>query len=80
LNVVFSDPTIRLTHREQTSASLTSLSTLMLDLMGETEDFLTSTTSKRWSAEAIDFLKVLSFSTQDELSNVSVNSHVLNYC
>ena len=38
----------------------------MLDLMGETKDVLTSTASKRWSAEAIDFLKAMSFSTQDE--------------
>ena len=52
----------------------------MLDLKRETKDFLTSTALKRWLAEAIDFLKVLPFSTQDELSNVSVNSHVLNYC
>ena len=78
--VVFSDPTILLADKEQTSASLNSLSTLMLDLMGETEDTLTSTASKRWSAEAMDFLKVLSFSTQDELSDVSVNSHVPSYC
>ena len=49
---------ILLTDREQTSASLNSLSTLMIDLMGETEDLLTSTASKRWSAKAIDFLKV----------------------
>jgi hypothetical protein len=44
----------------------------MLDLMGETKDTLTLTTLKHWSAEAIDFLKAMSFSSLDELSDVSV--------
>jgi hypothetical protein len=44
----------------------------MLDLIGETKDILTSTTLKHWSAEAIDFLKAISFSSPDELSDVSV--------
>jgi hypothetical protein len=44
----------------------------MLDLMGETKGALISTTLKHWSAEAIDFLKAMSFSSPDELSNVSV--------
>ena len=52
----------------------------MLDLMGETKNALTSTASKRWSAKAIDFLKAMSFSTPDELSDVSVSSYVLSYC
>ena len=47
----------------------------MLHLMGETKDVLKSTASKRWSTEAINFLKAMSFSTPDELSDVSVNSH-----
>ena len=52
----------------------------MLDLMGETKDALTSIALKRWSAEAIDFLEAMSFASQDELSDVSVNSNVLSYC
>ncbi len=52
----------------------------MLDLMGETKDVLMSIASKSWSAEAIDFLKAMSFSTPDELSDVSVSSDVLIYC
>jgi hypothetical protein len=64
----------------QTSADLNCLGTLMLHLMGETKDALTSTATKRWSAVAINFLEATSFSTQDELSEVSVNSDVLSYC
>jgi hypothetical protein len=44
----------------------------MLDLMGETKGMLISTTLKHWSAEAIDFLKAMSFSSLDVLSDVSV--------
>src|SRR3981081_2682041 len=70
-----SDPTFLPADKERTSASLHSLRTLMLDLMGEAKDALTSTALKRWSAEAIDFLEAMSFSSQDELSDVSVNSN-----
>jgi hypothetical protein len=44
----------------------------MLDLIRETKDTLTSNTLKHWSAKAIDFLKAMSFSSLDELSDVSV--------
>jgi hypothetical protein len=62
-NYCILDPTFLLADKERTSASLHSLRTLTLDLIGETKDALTSTALKRWSAKAIDFLEAMSFSS-----------------
>lgn len=67
----FLDPTIAPGVREQTSADLNSLGTVMLQLMGETRETLNSTALDLWSAEAVNFVEAASSSTPDELSDVS---------
>lgn len=55
---------------EHTSASLESLATVMLSMMGESRDSLDDTPGK-WSNEALDFVRAISSVSPEELSYVS---------
>lgn len=55
---------------EHTSASLESLATVMLSMMGESRDSLDDTPGK-WSTEALDFVRATSSVSPEELSYVS---------
>jgi hypothetical protein len=78
--IVLSDPTIQPASGDQTSADVDSLGTVMLELMREKRETLTSTALDVWSDEAINFVEACSLSTLDELSDVSMDIDFISHC
>jgi hypothetical protein len=68
---VHSDPTIQPADGDQTSADASSLGTVMLELMREKRETLTSIALDVWSDEAINFVEACSTAAVASRSKLS---------